>query len=74
MAEDFTFNVEDDCDAAALLFVNFLEAFNLKQRIWEPTHKIGHTLDLLITRAEEDVARNCTVYDDPVISDHLGIY
>lgn len=49
-----------------------IEAFNLKQHISEPTHKSGHTLDLIITRADEDVARNFKVYD-PVISDHLAV-
>ena len=48
------------------------EAFNLKQHISEPTHKSGHTLDLIITRADEDVARNFKLYD-PVISDHLAV-
>ena len=72
MAGDFNFQVEDDCDTAALRFLNLIEAFNLKQHISEPTHKSGHTLDLIITRADEDVARNFKVYD-PVISDHLAV-
>ena len=49
-----------------------LETFNLKQHISQPTHKSGHTLDLIITRDEGDVARNFTVFD-PVISDHLAV-
>ncbi|KAK3754683.1 hypothetical protein QZH41_015382 [Actinostola sp. cb2023] len=72
MAGDFNFHIEDDCDSAASRFLNLLEAFNLKQHISEPTHKSGHTLDLIITRSEQDVARNFTVYD-PVISDHLAV-
>ena len=72
MAGDFNFHIEDDCDTAALRFLNLIEAFNLKEHITEPTHKSGHTLDLTINRAEEDVARNFTVYD-PVISDHLVV-
>ena len=72
MAGDFNFHIEDECDTAALRFLNLIEAFKLKQHIAELTHKSGHTLDLIITRAEEDVARNFTVYY-PVILDHLAV-
>ena len=61
MAGDFNFHVEDDRDSAASRFLDLLEAFNLRQHISEPTHKSGHTLDLIITRAKEDVASNFTV-------------
>ena len=37
MAGDFNFHVEDDCNTAALRFLNLIEAFNLKQLISEPT-------------------------------------
>lgn len=72
LAGDFNFHVDNVGDSAASRFINLLEAFNLKQHISQPTHKSGHTLDLIITRDEEDVARNFTVFD-PVISDHLAV-
>ena len=72
LAGDFNFHVDNVGDSSASRFINLLEAFNLKQHITQPTHKSGHTLDLIITRDEDDVARNFTVFD-PVISDHLAV-
>ena len=46
-----------------------LEAFNLKQHVWVPTHRSGNTLDLVITRNDESTVRDFDVLD-PVISDH----
>ena len=72
MAGDFNFHVEDDRDSVASRFLDLLEAFNLRQHISEPTHKSGHTLDLIITRAKEDVASNFTVFD-PAMSNHSAV-
>ena len=56
MAGDFNFhvNVPSDCDAQR--FLRLLKTFNLKQHINVPTHRSGHTLDLVITRSDENVA------------------
>ena len=59
-------------DSAALQFLQLLDMFNLKQHVTGPTHKNGHTLDLFITRTDENIAQDFSVFD-PVISDHLAV-
>ena len=70
---DFNFHVEDPNDHTACQFTNLLSGFALEQLITHPTHKDGHTLDLVITRIGD-----CTVTDiqvtNPVISDHSAIH
>jgi len=68
MAGDFNFHVNDASDRSAQRFLRLLEAFNLKQHVWVPTHRSGNTLDLVITRTDESTARDFDV-SDPVISD-----
>ena len=52
-------------------FNNILESFNLKQHVNGPTHKKGHTLDLIMTRAE--LVTNIEIRD-PVLSDHSAVH
>ena len=66
---DFNFHVENSHDYTAQRFLQLLDYFNLKQHIWVPTHKSGHTLDLIITRSEDSVATSFDVFN-PVLSDH----
>lgn len=47
---DFNVHVDDDSDREARAFIDILDSANLCQHIHEPTHKGGHTLDLLISR------------------------
>ena len=72
MVGDFNFHVEDCNDRSAQRFLQLLETFNMEQHIREPTHRSGHTLDLMITRAEENIASNFSVHD-PAISDHFAV-
>ena len=67
MVGDFNFHVNDASDRSAQWFLRLLEAFNLKQHVWVPTHRSGNTLDLVITRDDERTARDFDVFD-PVIS------
>ena len=55
-----------------LQLLQLLETFNLKQHINVSTHRSGHTLDLVITRSDENVASKFDVYD-PSISDHFVV-
>ena len=50
---DFNFHiyVQNDNDAVTLL--NTLESFGLEQYVAAPTHTVGHTLDLIITRSSD---------------------
>ena len=46
---DFNFHVDDKGNKSASVFLELLEIFNLTQHVSVPTHRAGHTLDLLIT-------------------------
>ena len=69
---DFNLHVNDASDRSAQRFLRLLEAFNLKQHVWVPTHRSGNTLDLVITRNDESTARDFDVFD-PVISEHYVV-
>ena len=56
LAGDFNFHVDNNQDCTATRFTQLLDAFNLKQNILLPTHKSGSTLDLIIIRADENIA------------------
>ena len=70
---DFNFHVDEDADPEATNFRNLLFSYNLTQHVMETTHRKGHTLDLLITRANEQLIQNQYVYD-PDISDHFWVH
>ena len=56
-----------------LLLQELLAVFNFKQHVHDPTHKNGHTLDLVITRADQEPVENVRV-SDPVISDYRALH
>ena len=71
---DFNFHVnEPSRDRLAAKFLDFLDSYNLAQHVTEPTHKRKGTLDLIITRANEDTVLNCKV-EDPDLSDHYAVH
>ena len=71
---DFNFHVnEPSRDRLAAKFLGFLDSYNLAQHVTEPTHKRKGTLDLIITRANEDTVLNCKV-EDPDLSDHFVVH
>ncbi|XP_068749378.1 uncharacterized protein [Montipora capricornis] len=72
LAGDFNFHVDNNQDCTATRFTQLLDAFNLKQNILLPTHKSGSTLDLIITRADENIASKFIVVD-PALSDHYMV-
>ena len=47
IADDFNLHVNDVRDSTATRFLQLIESFNLKQYVWEPTHRNGHTLDFI---------------------------
>ncbi len=69
---DFNFhvNVEDDVDANK--FMDILDSFDLFQFIKEPTHINGNTLDLVITRASDNLINSAHV--SCMLSDHGAIH
>ena len=70
---DFNLHVDLPNDVAALKFLDLLETFGLKQHVNVATHRCGHTLDLVITRSDDDLVSNLNV-TDPIISDHLAVH
>lgn len=70
LAGDFNFHVDDMDNSEAKQFITLLDTFNLKQFVNEPTHKHGHTLDLVITRSDENIIKDVYV-SHMVISDHF---
>ena len=50
-----------------------LASFDLKQWVTTPTHTLGHTLDLIITRNQCGVLEDIMAVN-PLISDHCAIF
>ena len=63
MLGDFNFHVDDTDNASAMKFLDIVNCFNLAQHITVPTHKDGHTLDLIITRNDEDLISDIDVHN-----------
>ena len=71
---DFNLHVDQpvfDCQAAK--FLDLLNMHSLTQHVTVPTHRSGHTLDLVITRNNEDVVCDYKVHD-PCLSDHYVVH
>ena len=66
---DFNFHVDNAESRDALIFMDLLESRGLQQHVTDPTHVKGHTLDLLITRATDNLIQSVNV-SDILISDH----
>lgn len=72
IAGDLNFHMENSNNVHIRQFIEILETFDLKQHVWSATHVSGHTLDLLITRLNEQIVRNIKIHD-LIISDHLAV-
>ena len=70
---DFNFHVDNPGNTDAIKYTSILESFNFKQHVRGHTHKKGHTLDLLIARADDDLFTSIEVRD-PMLSDHLAVH
>jgi len=55
-------------------FNNLLDVHGLKQHVNEPTHMLGHTLDLLIARDSSRLLCDAVVVVDPGLTDTSGNY
>ena len=65
---DLNFHVNKPQKPDVKKFLDILECNNLCQHITEPTHELGNTLDLVITRQGSNLVHNIQVGDR--ISDH----
>lgn len=61
ITRDFNFHVDDSGNLEAMRFLDLLNSVNLVQHVLEPTHRRGHTLDLIITRRDEVLIRHVKV-------------
>ena len=67
------FHVNDTSHPAALKFLDLLDSFNFCQYINLPTHKDKHTLELIVTRSDDQIATDFSVYDS-VISYRFALH
>jgi hypothetical protein len=63
------FNVNDSTDRHACRLAEILDSFDLLQSVSQPTHREHNTLDLVITRPDNQPT-SCTVDPPGIISDH----
>ena len=68
---DLNIHYEDISNPDARKFISVLDGFGLSQHIADPTHVKGHTLDVVITRANTTVDN--VIVTDPLISDHFCV-
>ena len=68
---DFNVHV-NSASSESSKFQSLLDMYNLSQNVTSPTHNHGHTLDLVITRTDDETI-NKTAVTDPLISDHSAI-
>ena len=52
---DFNLHVDDPASPPAASFLSVLDHFGLSQHVTFPTHRAGHTLDLLVTRTSSEM-------------------
>jgi exonuclease III len=69
---DFNFHMDNSANADANSFNDLLSSAGLKQNIVVSTHKRGHILDLLISRADEELLHSIEVINN-TLSDHAAI-
>jgi len=68
---DFNVHMDLTSDHEAVQLSSLLESFGMAQHVSGPTHKEGHTLDLVVTRVDDDLLQNCQT--GSFISDHNAV-
>jgi len=66
---DFNLYLDKPSSTDAATFTSLLQSMGLKQHVQGPTHQKGHTLDLLITRADSNLI-DCIHTSNTLNSDH----
>ena len=67
---DFNIHVDIHDDPHAVRLVELLQSFDCLQHVTEPTHKAGHTLDLVITRSDNKISN---LHVGSMVSDHATV-
>ena len=70
---DFNLHVDDEKNRVTAQLMEILDELRLSQQIMEPTHREGHTLDLVITREDDTSFSDFKVTKEGCISDHFLI-
>ena len=67
IAGDFNIHIDDTNSDEGTIFKDTMDAFGLKQHVRTPTHKDGHTLDLILMEQGSNLqVENC--FTDPLLS------
>lgn len=72
LAGDFNFHLDNMASPGTQRLLDILTSNNPSQHVHGPTHRGGHTLDLLITRSSETTATDVQTCD-PGLSDHRAV-
>jgi hypothetical protein len=70
---DFNIHFDDGTAANTRSFNDLIAAYGLEQCVQGPTHKHGHTLDLVLVRSGS-TRKPCISVFDPCLSDHTAVF
>ncbi|KAK6174194.1 hypothetical protein SNE40_017515 [Patella caerulea] len=71
---DFNIHVDILSDPVLEKFKDLLQSFGLSQHVISPTHRQGHTLDLVITQIDDTLSLERLYVKDPCLSDHNAVH
>ncbi|XP_072033073.1 uncharacterized protein [Amphiura filiformis] len=66
---DMNFHLDDSSDRKATAFMDLLDSCGLCQHVHGPTHKDGHTLDVIISRSSDELISGVAILNG-LPSDH----
>ena len=72
LAGDFNFHVDNPTNTEARKFLDLLDSAGLQQHVDGPTHRDGHTLDLIITRCADNFISKLKILPE-LPSDHKRV-
>ena len=70
---DFNFHVDCPQNTDASAFIELIDSYGLVQHVRGPTHRHGHTLDLVITRSDNTLVWS-SLPSDLCLSDHYPVF
>ena len=69
---DFNFHIDCPTNSNTVSIMDMLQTFRFSQAVSVPTHRCGHTLDLVVHREEDSLLRSVSVCHS-LSSDHLPV-
>ncbi|KAJ8040406.1 hypothetical protein HOLleu_14687 [Holothuria leucospilota] len=73
IAGDFNVHVDDPDKPDVRRFISSYESAGFRQYVDGPTHRYGHTLDLVFAREDDQIIHGCEVQEND-LSDHYMIH